>query len=67
MSCRSSLRECRMAFHTSQAQGVLSRGPDPSLRDVKLAYRKDTNGDPERAPLAPDWRPVRYEGTSAAG
>ena len=42
MSCRSSLRECRMAFHTSQAQGVLSRGPDPSLRDVKLAYRKDT-------------------------
>lgn len=25
------------------------------------------NGKPERAPLAPDWRPVRYEGTSAAG
>jgi transposase len=25
------------------------------------------NGHPERAQLAPDWRPVRYEGTSAAG
>jgi transposase len=24
------------------------------------------NGDPDRAQLAPDWRPVRYEGTSAA-
>src|SRR5216684_7279888 len=42
MSCRISLRECRMAWSTSHAQGVLSRWPDPSLRDVKLAYRKDT-------------------------
>ena len=25
------------------------------------------NGHPERAQLAPDWRPVRYEGTRAAG
>jgi transposase len=25
------------------------------------------NGNPERAQLAPDWRPVPYEGTSAAG
>lgn len=24
------------------------------------------NGYPDRAQLAPDWRPVRYEGTSAA-
>jgi transposase len=24
------------------------------------------NGHPERAQLAPDWRPVRYEGTRAA-
>ena len=24
------------------------------------------NGQPDRAQLAPDWRPVRYEGTSAA-
>jgi hypothetical protein len=24
------------------------------------------NGPPERAPLAPDWRPVHYEGASAA-
>jgi hypothetical protein len=31
-----------MAWSTSHAQGVLSRWPDPSLRDVKLAYRKDT-------------------------
>jgi transposase len=25
------------------------------------------NGHPDRAQLAPDWRPIRYEGTSAAG
>jgi transposase len=24
------------------------------------------NGDPDRAQLAPDWRPVRYDGTRAA-
>ena len=25
------------------------------------------NGHPDRAQLAPEWRPLRYEGTSAAG
>jgi transposase len=25
------------------------------------------NGHPERAQLAPDWRPLRYEGASASG
>ncbi len=43
MSCRAFLPECMTTWPTSQAQGVLSRWPGPSVGDVKRAYRKDTS------------------------
>jgi transposase len=53
----------------------LSRGqfawwPTVTTPSVRLSAWELTillgNGYPDRAQLAPDWRPVRYEGTSAA-
>lgn len=52
------------------SHGRFSWWPTASTQSVTLSAWELTlllgNGYPDRAQLAPDWRPVRYEGTRAA-
>jgi transposase len=52
------------------SQGRFSWWPTTSIHSVTLSAWELTillgNGHPDRAQLAPDWRPVRYAGTRAA-
>jgi transposase len=52
------------------SHGHFSWWPTANTPSVTLAAWELTvllgNGHPDRAQLAPDWRPIRYEGTRAA-
>jgi transposase len=52
------------------SQGRFSWWPAAPAQSVLLSAWELTillgNGHPDRAQLAPNWRPIRYEGTSAA-
>lgn len=56
---------------TRLSQGRFHWGPTAATPSVTLSARELSillwNGNPERAQLAPLWRSLPYEGTSAAG